>query len=207
MELKSQKDKVSYILGEDIGKSIVSQGYDLNIDVFVETIKQAALGKLEHSMTEQEKNTVMQEWQMEMEAKKQKIAMEQSSKQRKEGETFLQNNRKNENVIETPSGLQYTVITEGKGEKPKASDKVRVHYHGTLLNGSVFDSSVQRGESIVFPLNQVIAGWTEGVQLMSVGSKYRFFIPADLAYGNQPVGSIPAGSTLIFEVELLGIEK
>lgn len=207
MELKSQKDKVSYILGEDIGKSIVAQGYDLNIDVFVETIRQAALGKLENSMSEQEKNTVMQEWQMEMEAKKQKIAMEQSSKQRKEGETFLQNNRKNENVVETPSGLQYTVITEGRGEKPKASDKVRVHYHGTLLNGSVFDSSVQRGESIVFPLNQVIAGWTEGVQLMSVGSKYRFFIPADLAYGNQPVGSIPAGSTLIFEVELLGIEK
>lgn len=207
MELKSQKDKVSYILGEDIGKSIVAQGYDLNIDVFVETIRQAALGKLENSMSEQEKNTVMQEWQMEMEAKKQKIAMEQSSKQRKEGETFLQNNRKNENVVETPSGLQYTVITEGRGEKPKASDKVRVHYHGTLLNGSVFDSSVQRGESIVFPLNQVIAGWTEGVQLMTVGSKYRFFIPADLAYGNQPVGSIPAGSTLIFEVELLGIEK
>lgn len=207
MELKTQKDKVSYILGEDIGKSIVSQGYDLNIDVFVETIKQVALGKLENSMTEQEKNTVMQAWQMEMDAKKQKIAMEQSSKHRKEGETFLQKNRKNENVIETPSGLQYTVISEGKGEKPKASDKVRVHYHGTLLNGSVFDSSVQRGESIVFPLNQVIAGWTEGVQLMNVGSKYRFFIPADLAYGNQPVGSIPAGSTLIFEVELLGIEK
>ncbi len=207
MELKTQKDKVSYILGEDIGKSIVSQGYDLNIDVFVETIKQAATGKLENSMTEQEKNTVMQAWQMEMDAKKQKIAMEQSSKHRKEGETFLQNNRKNENVIETPSGLQYTIITEGKGEKPKSSDKVRVHYHGTLLNGNVFDSSVQRGESIVFPLNQVIAGWTEGVQLMNVGSKYRFFIPADLAYGNQPVGSIPSGSTLIFEVELLGIEK
>ena len=102
--------------------------------------------------------------------------------------------------------MQYTVLKEGVGQKPKATDQVRVHYHGTLLNGTVFDSSVQRGESIVFPLNQVIAGWTEGVQLMNVGSKYRFFIPADLAYGDQMVGNIPAGSTLIFEVELLGIE-
>ncbi|MDO5759940.1 MAG: FKBP-type peptidyl-prolyl cis-trans isomerase [Bacteroidota bacterium] len=206
MELKTQKDKVSYILGEDIGKSIVAQGYDLNVDVFVETIKQAAMGKLENTMTEQEKNEVMQAWQTEMQAKQQAKAKQQSEQHRKEGETFLQNNRKNENVVETPSGLQYTVISEGAGAKPKATDKVRVHYHGTLLNGTVFDSSVQRGESIVFPLNQVIAGWTEGVQLMNVGSKYRFFIPADLAYGNQPVGNIPAGSTLIFEVELLGIE-
>ncbi len=206
MELKTQKDKVSYILGEDIGKSIVSQGYDLNVDILVETIKQAVNGKLENPMTEQEKNNVMQAWQKEMNVRKQELAKRQSVKYRQEGETFLQNNKNNENINETPSGLQYSVIKEGIGQKPKATDKVRVHYHGTLLNGAVFDSSLQRGESIVFPLNQVIAGWTEGLQLMNVGSKYRFFIPADLAYGDQPVGNIPAGSTLIFEVELLGIE-
>ncbi len=206
MKLESQKDKVSYILGEDIGRSIISQGYDLNVDILVETIKNTALGKGESLLTEQEKNNVMQAWQQEMNAIRQKQAKEQGQKARKEGEEFLRNNRKNDNVVETPSGLQYTVIKEGVGQKPKATDKVRVHYHGTLLNGTIFDSSVQRGESIVFPLNQVIAGWTEGVQLMNVGSKYRFFIPADLAYGDQMVGNIPAGSTLIFEVELLGIE-
>lgn len=206
MKLETQKDKVSYILGEDIGRSIISQGYDLNVDILVETIKNAALGKNESLLTEQEKNNVMQVWQQEMNAIRQKQAKEQGQKARKEGEDFLRNNRKNDNVVETPSGLQYTVLKEGVGQKPLSTDKVRVHYHGTLLNGTVFDSSVQRGESIVFPLNQVIAGWTEGVQLMNVGSKYRFFIPADLAYGDQMVGNIPAGSTLIFEVELLGIE-
>ena len=118
----------------------------------------------------------------------------------------MTNNSKQANVTETPSGLQYTVLTEGNGATPKATDTVKVHYHGTLLNGTVFDSSVQRGEAISFPLNQVIAGWTEGLQTMKVGGKTRFYIPSELAYGDQAVGNIPAGSTLIFEVELLGIE-
>lgn len=206
MKLETQKDKVSYILGEDIGKSVISEGYELNIDILIDAIRKAAKGESENLMTEQEKSRVMQEWQAEMDAKRSARAKEMGAKAKKEGEIFLQNNRKNENVVETPSGLQYTVMKDGVGPKPKATDKVRVHYHGTLLNGTVFDSSVQRGESIVFPLNQVIAGWTEGVQLMNVGSKYRFFIPADLAYGEQAVGNIPPCSTLIFEVELLGIE-
>ncbi|MBR1770298.1 MAG: FKBP-type peptidyl-prolyl cis-trans isomerase [Bacteroidales bacterium] len=206
MKLETQKDKVSYILGEDIGKSVISEGYELNIDILIDAIRKAAKGESENLMTEQEKSRVMQEWQAEMDAKRSARAKEMGAKAKKEGEIFLQNNRKNENVVETPSGLQYTVMKDGVGPKPKATDKVRVHYHGTLLNGTVFDSSVQRGESIVFPLNQVITGWTEGVQLMNVGSKYRFFIPADLAYGEQAVGNIPPCSTLIFEVELLGIE-
>ncbi|WP_428675663.1 FKBP-type peptidyl-prolyl cis-trans isomerase [Photobacterium sanguinicancri] len=122
------------------------------------------------------------------------------------GETFLAENKQNEGVNVTASGLQYQVLQAGTGSvHPKASDKVTVHYHGTLLDGSVFDSSVDRGQPIDFGLNQVIAGWTEGVQLMVEGEKTRFFIPANLAYGNRAIGSIPPGSVLIFDVELIKI--
>ena len=147
----------------------------------------------------------MAEWQKEMQAKKQKQMQQEGLKAREEGKLFLTSNLKKEGVKETPSGLQYKVVQEGSGANPKATDTVNVHYHGTLINGNVFDSSVQRGEPISFPLNQVIQGWTEGLQLMNVGSKFTFYIPADLAYGDSPVGTIPAGSTLIFDVELLGI--
>ncbi|MFM8437975.1 MAG: FKBP-type peptidyl-prolyl cis-trans isomerase, partial [Candidatus Kapaibacterium sp.] len=122
------------------------------------------------------------------------------------GAAFLAENAKKAGVTTTASGLQYRVITQGTGAKPLATDKVKVHYKGTLIDGSEFDSSYKRGEPIEFPLNGVIKGWTEGVQLMSVGSKYEFFIPSELAYGDREVGGvIPAGSTLVFEVELLGI--
>ncbi len=126
---------------------------------------------------------------------------------KEQGETFLEENKLREGVIVTESGLQYEVLKMGKGQKPSATDRVKVHYHGTLIDGTVFDSSVDRGEPIVFGLNQVIAGWTEGVQLMPVGSKFRFYIPQELGYGSRAAGSIPPYSTLIFEVELLGIEK
>ena len=126
---------------------------------------------------------------------------------KEDGEQFLAENALKEGVITTESGLQYEVIKMGRGKKPAATDKVKVHYHGTLIDGTVFDSSVERGEPITFGLNQVIKGWTEGVQLMPVGSKFRFYIPQELGYGAQAAGSIPPYSTLIFEVELLGIEK
>ena len=126
---------------------------------------------------------------------------------KEEGEKFLEENKLREGVIVTESGLQYEVLKMGKGKKPAATDKVKVHYHGTLINGTVFDSSVERGEPIVFGLNQVIPGWTEGVQLMPVGSKFKFYIPQELGYGERAAGSIPPYSALIFEVELLGIEK
>jgi FKBP-type peptidyl-prolyl cis-trans isomerase FklB len=126
---------------------------------------------------------------------------------KEDGEKFLAENALKEGIITTESGLQYEVIKMGRGKKPAATDKVKVHYHGTLIDGTVFDSSVNRGEPIVFGLNQVIKGWTEGVQLMPVGSKFRFYIPQDLGYGAQAAGDIPPYSTLIFEVELLGIEK
>ena len=123
------------------------------------------------------------------------------------GEQFLAKNALKDGVKSTDSGLQYEVIKMGKGIKPVATDRVKVHYHGTLIDGTVFDSSVDRGEPIVFGLNQVIKGWTEGLQLMPVGSKFKFYIPQDLAYGSQQAGAIPPYSTLIFEVELLDIEK
>ena len=126
---------------------------------------------------------------------------------KEDGEQFLAENALKEGVTTTESGLQYEVIKMGRGKKPAATDKVKVHYHGTLIDGTVFDSSVERGEPITFGLNQVIKGWTEGVQLMPVGSKFRFYIPQELGYGAQAAGSIPPYSTLIFEVELLGIEK
>ena len=126
---------------------------------------------------------------------------------KEEGEQFLAENALREGVITTPSGLQYEVLKMGKGKKPKATDKVKVHYHGTLTNGTVFDSSVDRNEPITFGLTQVIAGWTEALQLMPVGSKFKLYIPQQLGYGSQQAGSIPPYSTLIFEVELLGIEK
>jgi FKBP-type peptidyl-prolyl cis-trans isomerase FklB len=126
---------------------------------------------------------------------------------KEEGEAFLLENATKEGVITTESGLQYEVIKMGKGKKPAATDRVKVHYHGTLIDGTVFDSSVERGEPITFGLNQVIAGWTEGVQLMPIGSKFRFYIPQELGYGAQNAGAIPPYSTLIFEVELLDIEK
>ncbi len=205
MELKTNKDKISYIIGEDIGASLFREGYDLEIEVMIEALRKAANGEVQNLLTEEEKNSIMAVWQQEMQVKKQAQMQQEGLKAREEGKLFLTANRNQEGVKETESGLQYKVVLEGNGARPKSTDTVNVHYHGTLINGSVFDSSVQRGEPISFPLNQVIQGWTEGLQLMTVGSKYTFFIPADLAYGDSPVGTIPAGSTLIFEVELLGI--
>ena len=124
-----------------------------------------------------------------------------------QGEMFLKMNKERAGVTTLPSGLQYEVLATGTGRKPKATDKVRCHYEGRLVDGTMFDSSVERGEPAVFGVNQVIAGWTEGLQLMPVGSKFRFYIPQELGYGSRNAGSIPPYSTLIFEVELLGIEK
>jgi FKBP-type peptidyl-prolyl cis-trans isomerase FklB len=135
-----------------------------------------------------------------------KMKTEKAESNLKAGQEFLATNRQKEGVTELPSGLQYEVITEGTGDKPTAYNTVTCHYHGTLIDGTVFDSSVQRGQPAKFPLNMVIKGWTEGLQLMPVGSKYRFYIPAHLAYGDRQVSAaIGANSTLIFDVELLGI--
>ncbi|MGP1515836.1 MAG: FKBP-type peptidyl-prolyl cis-trans isomerase [Bacteroidales bacterium] len=207
MQLNNDRDKVSFIIGEDMARSILNEQMDLNIDIMIKAMQDMLNNKSTNPMTDIEKNRVMQAWQKEMQHKQQERTQREAAEHKKKGKEFLSNNRNQANVTETASGLQYVVLIEGTGESPKATDSVKVHYHGTLLNGTIFDSSIQRGEPIDFPLNQVIAGWTEGLQTMKVGGKTRFYIPSDLAYGDQTVGNIPAGSTLIFEVELLGINK
>ena len=207
MELNTDKAKVSYIIGEDIGNSFIREGYDLDIEIMIEALRQAANGNNQNLLTDEDKNAVMGAWQQEMQMKKQAQMQQLGLQAREEGVVFMKTNLEKAGVVQTESGLQYEVIQPAEGAKPKPIDTVKVHYHGTLLNGEVFDSSVERQEPISFPLNQVIPGWTEGVQLMSVGSKYKFIIPADLAYGDSPVGTIPAGSTLVFDVELLGINE
>lgn len=192
-------------MGEQIGKTIKEQeanglvGVEQLVTDF-ELIKQGFINGLyqdESQFTQQEAAEYIQN----------AIASLKYGQTKQEGEDFLAANATKDGVIVTESGLQYEVIKMGKGPKPSATDRVRVHYHGTLIDGTVFDSSVERGEPITFGLNQVIAGWTEGVQLMPVGSKFRFYIPQELGYGAREAGSIPPYSTLIFEVELLDIEK
>lgn len=205
---KAMKESIKYPqlvqMGENIGKTINTQSKEGLIGVAelttnFELIKQGFINGLKG----------YGEWEMQEAGEyiQQTIDHIKYGNTKEEGEAFLAANKLKDGVITTESGLQYEVIKMGKGKQPTATDRVKVHYHGTLINGTVFDSSVERGEPITFGLNQVIAGWTEGVQLMPVGSKFRFFIPQELGYGSRPAGQIPPYSTLIFEVELLGIEK
>ncbi len=200
-ETMTQEEKISYALGANIGESFQQQGIDVVMDKFIKGFTDGKAGQ--NQFTQAEMEQIFNEFQKMMQQKQMSMVDEEKAK----GAAFLAENKKKEGVIETPSGLQYKVVKMGNGPKPSATDKVKVHYHGTLLDGTVFDSSVQRGEPITFGLNQVIAGWTEGVQLMPVGSKFIFYIPSNLAYGDRAAGSIKPGSTLIFEVELLDIEK
>jgi len=200
-ETMTQEERISYALGANIGESFKQQGIDVVMDKFIKGFTDGKSGQNQFNQAEMEQ--IFNEFQKMMQQKQMSMVDEEKAK----GAAFLAENKKKEGVIETPSGLQYKVVKMGTGAKPSATDKVKVHYHGTLLDGTVFDSSVQRGEPITFGLNQVIAGWTEGVQLMPVGSKFIFYIPSNLAYGDRAAGSIKPGSTLIFEVELLDIEK
>ncbi|MBK5194967.1 MAG: FKBP-type peptidyl-prolyl cis-trans isomerase [Proteiniphilum sp.] len=193
-------DKLSYALGMSMASNLMNSGLrQLDVESFVKAFSEV-MSNSTPSMSPQEANEIIQQFF----SKKQD---EMLGNIIEEGKTFLEENSKNENVISLPSGLQYEILTEGSGEKPKATDKVKCHYHGTLLNGTVFDSSVQRGQPAVFGVNQVIKGWVEALQLMAVGSKWRLFIPSHLAYGEQGAGnSIEPNAALIFDVELLGIE-
>ena len=189
-------DKVSYALGLGIGQQLKSMGAtDLCIDDFAQAIKDV-LGGNELVVSHHEAQGIVTKYFQEKEAALNKI----------DGEKFLKENAQKEGVVTTASGLQYMVLREGDGKKPKATDKVRCHYEGMLIDGTLFDSSLQRGEPADFPLNGVIAGWTEGLQLMKEGAKYRFFIPYLLGYGAGGAGnSIPPYSTLIFDVELIKV--
>lgn len=199
-------DKVSYALGLTIGQQLLGMGgKELNIDDFAAAIKDVLAGR-EPLVKPTEAQRLVQAFFAEQEAKQQAAMAEKGKAARVEGEAFLAENAKKEGIVTLPSGLQYEVITSGTGRKPKATDKVKCHYEGTLIDGTVFDSSYRRGEPAVFPLNGVIKGWTEGLQLMSEGAKYRFYIPFALAYGANGAGaSIPPYAALIFDVELLEV--
>lgn len=199
-------DKVSYALGLGIGQQLAQMGAsDLNIDDFADAIKDVINGNV-LKVPHKDAQTIVQEYFHQQEERINAIRAEQGKAAKAEGEKFLAENGKKEGVVTLKSGLQYEVLREGNGKKPKATDKVKCHYEGTLINGQVFDSSYKRNEPAVFPLNQVIPGWTEGLQLMQEGAKYRFYIPYILAYGESGAGgSIPPFATLIFDVELLEV--
>ena len=203
-------DKVSYFIGRNFGQQFGSQGIAIDLTALTEGVKSGMDGS-KGKYTEQELMAAMQAFEGMMQAKAaeaQAMRAANAGKKKEDGIKFLAENGKKKGVTTTASGLQYEVLKEGTGPKPLATDQVNVHYHGTLIDGKVFDSSVERGEPITFPLQGVIKGWTEGVQLMPVGSKWRFTIPSDLAYGDQGAGEdIGPGETLIFDVELLGIVK
>lgn len=205
VSLQSDDAKFSYAMGLDIGNNLKNMGVTIDGDALIDALK-VALNEGEARMTPEEtakvKQAVFQKKQQQMQEKR----LAEGKVNKKAGERFLAENGKKEGVKTTASGLQYEVISEGEGPQAKAADTVKVHYVGTLLDGSEFDSSVKRGAPATFPLNAVIPGWTEGLQLMSAGSKYRLFIPSALGYGERGAGNkIGPNSVLIFEVELLEI--
>jgi FKBP-type peptidyl-prolyl cis-trans isomerase len=204
--LKTQKDQVSYSIGVNIGQNFRIQGVEIDLNILTRGIKDAlANGKLR--MTEQEINECMNKYQTELIAKQLENRKRLGGKNQQEGETFLVENKNKEGVTTTATGLQYKVIKMGSGAKPKATDTVEVHYRGTTLDGKEFDSSYKSGQTASYRLDRMIKGWIEGIQLMPVGSKFQFFIPPNLAYGERGAGAdIPPSATLIFEVELVSIK-
>jgi len=198
-KLATEEAKISYGLGMMIGERVLGQYGELDYDLLVEAMKAQHAGE--------ETLISMEEAQMALQAQQEEAAAAASAEASAAGETFMAENAARDEVTVTESGLQYEVLTEAEGEKPTEDSTVSVHYVGTLMDGTEFDSSVARGEPASFPLTGVIPGWTEGLQLMNVGSKYRFVIPSELAYGDRGAGqAIGPGETLVFEVELLEIK-
>ena len=199
-------DKLSYALGLGIGQQLSQMGADdISAEDFAAAIKDVLGGK-ELKVSHREAQTIVQEYFAKQEQKIQAQRAEAGKAHKEAGEKYLAENAKKDGVITLPSGLQYQVLKEGNGRKPSAKDTVMCHYEGFLIDGTVFDSSIQRGEPATFPLQQVIAGWTEGLQLMQEGAKYRFFIPYRLGYGESGAGSsIPPFAALIFDVELIQV--
>lgn len=201
------KDKVGLLVGSDVGRSLAQIQDEIDMPVFLQSVR-TTIAKGDSLLSDDELNAVRQAFSQKVQGKLQAKAAAAADKNKAEGDAFLAKNKSTKGVFTTASGLQYMVMRQGAGQRPRATDRVRVNYHGTLLNGTVFDSSYDRGgQPVEFGLNQVIAGWTEGLTLMPVGAKYRFWIPGDLAYGNKgtPDGSIGPNSTLVFDVELLAI--
>jgi len=205
-DLKDPKQRASYSIGADIGSNFKRQDIEVDAKALAAGISDALAGKT--ALTEAEMKTVLNDFRKDMMAKMETKQKASGEKNVKEGEVFLAANSKKEGVKTTPSGLQYKVLKSGTGTSPKPTDSVKVHYHGTLLDGSVFDSSVDRGEPVTFGVGDVIPGWTEALQIMKVGDKWQLYIPSKLAYGDKSAGpKISPNSTLIFDVELISIEK
>jgi FKBP-type peptidyl-prolyl cis-trans isomerase FklB len=202
----NNNDTVSYIIGADIAHSFAKNQLELNKEMVFKGFNDAE-AKTDTIFTQEQIGQIMMAWQQEMSAKKTAAADLENAKNVKLGEEFLAQNKLKDSIIVTPSGLQYKIITPGEGDSPADNDMVSVHYTGTLIDGTVFDSSRERGEPIEFPVNGVIPGWTEALKLMKPGARYMLYIPSNLAYGDKKTGPIPAGSTLIFDVELLEFEK
>jgi FKBP-type peptidyl-prolyl cis-trans isomerase FklB len=205
-DLSSQKQKVSYAIGVNLGTSFQKEELDIDQKALAQGLADALAGK--PTMDQSEVQSTLMKFQQEMMAKQQAKMQIEGEKNSKDGDAYLVANAKKEGVKTTASGLQYKVLKSGNGPSPAATDTVKVNYEGSLIDGTVFDSSIKRGEPASFPVNRVIPGWTEALQLMKVGDKWQLFIPAKLAYGERsPSPSIPPNSTLIFDVELLSIEK
>jgi FKBP-type peptidyl-prolyl cis-trans isomerase FkpA len=200
------KDKVGYLVGSDVGRSLSAIKDELELPVLLQALR-TSFEKGKPLLTDAEITAVRQAFSQKVQGQMQAKAAAAGEKNRTEGAAFLEKNKSVKGVVTTKSGLQYLVLRQGAGARPLPTDRVRVNYHGTLLDGTVFDSSYERGQPAEFALNQVIAGWTEGVALMPVGAKYRFWIPGDLAYGAKgtPGGPIGPNSTLVFDVELMAI--
>jgi FKBP-type peptidyl-prolyl cis-trans isomerase FklB len=203
--MNTEMDKVSYIIGRQIGADFKQQGIEINFDHFAQGARSAFLGE-NSDLSDDETNTVMNAFQAKMQEQMTRMQNEMGEKNRAEGLAFLEENKKREGVEVTNTGLQYKRLETGSGKTPAATDQVEVNYEGTLIDGTVFDSSYQRGESITFPLNGVIPGWTEGLQLMKEGDTFEFVIPSELAYGARGAGNmITPHSTLKFKVELIKV--
>ncbi len=202
LSLETNDQRVSYGIAMNMGANITRQGgVEIDTTAFLAGLKDGLSGA-KPQVSEEDLKAAFASAQEKVEA----AAAEGSAEQTQAGQAFLEKNKARDGVVVTESGLQYEIMTAAEGAKPTAEQTVEVHYHGTLVDGTVFDSSVSRGETISFPVKGVIPGWVEGLQLMTVGSKWKLFIPAELGYGNSPQGPIPAGSTLIFEVELISIK-
>jgi FKBP-type peptidyl-prolyl cis-trans isomerase FklB len=204
--LKTDKDKVSYAIGMNIGKNMSKNAVDIDPSILVRGMKDELAGKAQ--LTDDEVKTVMTAFQGEMKKKQEEKMQEAAATNKKDGDAFLAANKAKNGVVTLPSGLQYKIITDGKGPKPTAQDTVECNYKGTLLDGTEFDSTAKHGgKPATFPVTGVIKGWTEALQLMPVGSKWQLFIPSDLAYGARGAGGvIGPNATLVFEVELVSIQ-
>jgi FKBP-type peptidyl-prolyl cis-trans isomerase len=201
----NEKEKYSYMVGMDISRSLGSIKDEIDVSVVEKALDDGLTGKTTR-MTQEEALKVRQEFMQKLQAKQASKSKEESEKNQKEGDEFLAKNKDKPGVKVTASGLQYEVVKEGTGERPKATDTVKVDYTGTKIDGTKFDSSIDRGQPATFPLNGVIPGWTEGLQLMTPGSEYKFYIPAALAYKDHGPPNIGQNATLIFDVKLLSIE-